>query len=915
MSTNARVLPSHCLSLKDRLSRLTFTEACKLLGAEGKRLIQQSANLWEFKLADDVHVGEDLFRVRIPGEFDGGRPVVVTITLMAERRNRLHWNCTRCETACSHVGAAFSLLLEQKSALHLAAAPRPRVPIESLDETELVRRALAERTQRAREEKMSVKALDASRPWTDYAVTNKNSGKSYRVALRGLECGESYCTCPDFRTNTLGTCKHVLRVTRLVRRKYTPAQLRRRYRPDALDLHLRYDGEVTLQMSVPERLDEKVASIVSPLAGRAIEDVGDLMHRLGRLQKLGQEVLVYPDAEEFIQQRLFEQRMADAMAAIRRDPADHPLRLSLLKVPLLPYQLDGIAFATGAGRAILADDMGLGKTIQGVGVAELLAREAEIKKVLIICPASLKSQWRSEIHRFCDRDVQLVAGALAERAGQYARDCFFTVCNYEQVLRDILAIEATPWDLVILDEGQRIKNWEAKTSQVIKTLRSRFALVLSGTPLENRLDDLYSILQFVDGRRLGPGFRFFNRHRVVDEKGKVLGYKNLGELREALKPVLLRRTRDSVKLELPPRVTEIVRITPSDEQLTLHAGHMQIVASITHKKFISEMDLLRLQKALLACRMAADSTYLVDKQQPGYSTKLEHLNELIERIFEEDDRKVIVFSEWTTMLDLIEPLLDRRRLGYVRLDGNVPQSKRQELVHRFQTDPQCRLFLTTNAGSTGLNLQAANTVINVDLPWNPAILEQRIARAHRMGQTQSVQVFVLVTEGTIEENLLATLAAKKDLALAALDSESDVEKVDLASGIEELKSRLEVLLGARPEAPPDQSKGPAREPADASASGSQRDRVAAAGGELLGAAFKLLGELVSPESSPQPADSLVASVRSGLEACVEEDGDGQPRLTFTMPDRRSLEQLAQTLARLLVAGQPASVPQHAPARS
>jgi hypothetical protein len=183
-----------------------------------------------------------------------------------------------------------------------------------------------------------------------------------------------------------------------------------------------------------------------------------------------------------------------------------------------------------------------------------------------------------------------------------------------------------------------------------------------------------------------------------------------------------------------------------------------------------------------------------------------------------------------------------------------------------------------------------------------------------MGQTQSVQVFVLVTEGTIEENLLATLAAKKDLALAALDSESEVEKVDLASGIEELKGRLEVLLGARPEAPPDQSMRPAREP-DASASGSQRDRVAAAGGELLGAAFKLLGELVSPESSPQPADSLVATVRSGLEACVEEDGAGKPRLTFTMPDRGSLEQLAQTLARLLVAGQPASVPQQAPARS
>ena len=213
-----------------------------------------------------------------------------------------------------------------------------------------------------------------------------------------------------------------------------------------------------------------------------------------------------------------------------------------MKVELLPYQLEGIAFAAGVGRAILADDMGLGKTIQGVGVAEILAREAGIGRVLVVCPASLKSQWRNEIHRFSDRKVQLVTGGAAERARQYDNDCFFTVCNYEQVLRDILAIERVRWDLIILDEGQRIKNWESKTARIIKGLKSPFALVLSGTPLENRLDELYSVVQFVDDRRLPPAFRFFHRHRVVDEKGKVLGYKNLDQLRENLRPILRRRT-------------------------------------------------------------------------------------------------------------------------------------------------------------------------------------------------------------------------------------------------------------------------------------------------------------------------------------------------------------------------------------
>src|SRR5437867_10146169 len=591
--------------------------------------------------------------------------------------------------------------------------------------------------------------------------------------------------------------------------------------------------------------------MLEDLRGRDIDDVSDLLRRIQGLERQGRSVNIYPDAEELIHRRLLLERIARRVAEIRIEPESHRLRRGLLKAELLPYQLDGIAFAAGAGRAVLADEMGLGKTIQAIGVAELLAREAGISKVLVVCPASVKSQWRSEIRRFCDRDCQLISGSIASRGAQYANDCFFTVCNYEQVLRDILSIERVNWDLIILDEGQRIKNWEAKTSRVIKGLRSTFALVLSGTPLENRLDELYSVVQFIDDRRLGPAFRFYNRHRIVDEKGKVLGYKNLGDLRENLRPVLLRRTRESVRQQLPPRTNEIVRITPTQEQLGIHDSHMWIVNRITRKKFLTEMDLLRLQKHLLMCRMSANSTFLVDKQKPGYSTKREELDDLFDRLFAEDDRKVLLFSEWTTMLDLIEPLIETRGLPFVRLDGSVPQKLRQGLVHEFQNNPGCRLFLTTNAGSTGLNLQAANTVINVDLPWNPAVLEQRVARAYRMGQKQPVQVFILITEDTIEERLLNTLSAKHDLALAALDVESDVDQVKLAGGMEELRRRLEVLLGSPPEASRDESLRRETE------SAARRERLALSGGQLLSAAFQFLGELLpaASESTPSAAAS------------------------------------------------------------
>ncbi len=256
--------------------------------------------------------------------------------------------------------------------------------------------------------------------------------------------------------------------------------------------------------------------------------------------------------------------------------------------------------------------------------------EGRVSQNSIACPASVKSQWRSEILRFSERDCQIVLGGAAQRAAQYENGAFFTMCNYEQVLRDFLAIERASWDLIVLDEGRRIKNWDAKNSRTTKSLHSPFALVFSGTPLENRLDDLFSVVESIDDLRLGPPFRLYNRHRVMDEKGRVLGCKNLDVLRESLRRVLLRRMRSAVMRDLPPRTMEIVRIPPTDEQFKIDRTQMQVVSTIVRQKNISEIDLLRLQKAQLIARMAADRAYLVDKRPPGFSSKPERLEELFE---------------------------------------------------------------------------------------------------------------------------------------------------------------------------------------------------------------------------------------------------------------------------------------------
>jgi superfamily II DNA or RNA helicase len=879
-------------TLRDKLSHLSFVQACKLLGPQGRELIMEGGK-FAIDLYAQVSLDDQHFRLDLEG-------AVVKIGLSNDKRQRFDLGCSLCDGACVHQGAALSLILEEKLALGLSAPPPERAPIESLSEAALIAQAIAERRQRASEEKLRLQSMDPGQLWTDYVVTNPLSGKSYRLALRGWQPGESYCSCPDFRKNTLGTCKHILYALERGRAQFPKAVQNTPAIVDEICVYLRYGKRLELRLLLPDQLEKPIRSELAPLRDKAIEDPRDLLQRIGRVERLGTPVAIYPDAETYIQQLLFQRRMAAVTEEIRRDPAAHPLRTTLLKTELRPYQLDGIAFAAGAGRAVLADDMGLGKTIQGIGVAELLSRHAAVAKVLIVCPTSLKSQWRSEIRRFSDHSVRLVLGSHKERPAQYAGDQFFTVCNFEQVLRDILAIERVGWDLIILDEGQRIKNWEAKTSRILKALKSPFALVLSGTPLENRLDELFSVVEFIDDRRLGPAFRFFNHHRVVDEKGKLLGYKNLDQLREALRPILLRRTRRQVLDELPPRTTEVIRIAPTDEQLDMQKGHRNIIQTIINKKYLSEMDLLRLQKALLMCRMCANSTFLVDKQAPGYSSKLEELGRLLDQLKDEADRKIILFSEWTTMLSLIEPLLAARRMDFVRLDGSVPQKKRRDLIHRFQNDPACTLFITTNAGATGLNLQAANTVINVDLPWNPAVLEQRIARAHRMGQKHPVQVFLLVTTDTLEENLLATLSAKHELSLAVLDPDTDASQVDMTTGMEELKRRMEVLLGARPEAAEDESmKAEAQKTAAALA---RKEKVASAGGQLVGAAFAFIGEMFADQSNGDDLEQLAGAFKARLSDCMQRTDDGRLSMTITLPDEAFLDTMARSLASMVGVG-------------
>lgn len=631
------------------------------------------------------------------------------------------------------------------------------------------------RRQRAREGKFTIENLGKKKVFSEYRVTNPQTAGSYSVTIRGLEVGENLCTCPDFKSNTLGTCKHVEAVLETLRDEMTTIRQRKASitRPEIV---LHYGRQLRLRIQLPPRHSDRLGDLARRFfdAQGFWKEGGAYEELIATVESVPEKVTVLSDALEFIDREIERLVMAgkekDWLADLERDP-ESPLR-HLLKVPLYDFQIHGALFLACRGRCILGDDMGLGKTPQTMAAIELLAKERGIQRVLVIAPASVKYQWEGEIRKFTDRSVQVIEGLRDDRDQLYAQETFYRLVNYEQVVRDLDALNAWHPDVVVLDEAQRIKNWEAKTSRAVKKLRSRYALVLTGTPLENKLEELYSIVQFVDDRRLGPAFEFLHEHRMIDASGNLVGYRNLDKIRERLAPIFIRRTRAEVLTQLPPRTDNTVYVEMSEQQRVPYEEQRTNLARLLGKGVLSDLDRKRILACIVNMRLLCDSTFLFDKQT-RVSPKLDEFAEVLRQILDSGDHKVVVFSQWETMLTLAAADMREASIDYALLHGGMQGKERKAVLERFKNEPQCRIFLSTDAGGVGLNLQTADTVINLELPWNPAVLEQRIARVHRMGQQRPVRVINFVTRGSIEERVLKAIEAKKSLFAGVFDGDSD----------------------------------------------------------------------------------------------------------------------------------------------
>lgn len=781
------------------------------------------------------------------------------------------------------------------------------------------------RKQVAAEETMGVSAVDERNVPGEYEVRNPQTHQTYKVVYRGEDSPWNYCSCMDFKTNHLCTCKHIEKVKLWIsdtRGKRVHKQL-----PAYTSVYLSYTEGRQVKIRVGSDHHEEFMQLAAQyfdaegvMFPYAYDDYDKLLMQAAAIDS---SFRFYQDAIDFI----LEQREQKFRSQLISKYTDKRLD-DLLTVSLYPYQKEGIRFAFEKGRSIIADEMGLGKTIQAIGTAELLRKEGLAEQILIVCPTSLKYQWQREIERFAknqerslDRPLTLVIeGNPMKRKEQYASNVPYKIVSYNCMSNDVKMWGSLETEVLIMDEVQRLKNWKTQISMAARKVHSDYAVILSGTPLENRLEELYSVMEFADNYCLGPYWQFKDNCIVVDEGGKVIGYKNLNQVGETARQRLIRRTKKQVALQMPKRQDQNLFVPMTKEQRSLHDAYKEEVAKLVlkwrHMHFLLEKDRQRLLQFLSMMRMACDSTYILD-QKTRYDTKVAEVVNILQSIFDNGDEKVVIFSQWERMTRLIAYELDKMGVGYEYLHGGVPSAKRRDLIVNFTDDPNSRVFLSTDAGSTGLNLQAGSVMINLDLPWNPAVLEQRIARIYRLGQERNVQVINLVAKDTIEEQMLDKLRFKTAMFEGVLDNGEDTiflgneskftAMMDTLSDVIEEEAKEQTVMEQQHEEAEADAPEPLKDEPTPQALNemqeTQQSEIATKGvsmsgqmprepQELVVQGISFLSGLAQTLQSQEATEKLVDSI-------VEIDKEtGQSHLRIPVPDKETVQTLLSLVGKL-----------------
>lgn len=690
---------------------------------------------------------------------------------------------------------SYACLLQYEQELSLLD-PKEIIEHKKYTRKGMIKRVMDERKQRA--DKASYRIRWADNIYGDHILTNEH-GTHYKVFLRDFETETGYSDSWDSRLNKLGTTKHIMYAfNELKNNRKLYNSLDNTY--PFIEIFCDPLNEYKITWHYPHTLPVGELLLISRhfKKQKCIENkASEIKAFLDFIEKAEEfdSICIRPEVREKVE-RTFEDSMLKELERV------HNPDYSLINAELFPYQKEGVEFVLFKKVAIIADEMGLGKTVQAASAAVLKKQVFGFKKTLVVCPATLKSQWKKEIEKFTNEKALVISGTPKERETQYLDDAYyFYIVNYETILRDSLAINKARIDFLILDEAQRVKNYETKTSSSIKRLLPKHTLIITGTPIENRLIDIFSVVSVLDPYFFGPLWEFSYQHCLFDPEkiNKINGYYNLQALNVKLSDILIRREKRNVLDQLPNVQQFDIIVELSNEQAEYHAAYANGIARILSKKFLTAYDMQRMQLLLANMRMVCDSTYLID-EQTNISPKMEELKDILLEQFDlrNSNRKIIIFSEWVKVHKLIGQMLRKNKIGFIELNGKVPVKLRGDLIRKFENSPECKIFLSTEAGGAGLNLQVADTLINFELPWNPAKKNQRIGRIDRLGQkSDKLTIYNLITRNSIEQQIAAGLLVKQNLFEGVLDSESKTDYVDFSSkGRSQFIDQLEAFINS-----------------------------------------------------------------------------------------------------------------------
>ncbi len=642
----------------------------------------------------------------------------------------------------------------------------------------MIQRVLNERKQKA--EKAEYHIHWADNIYGDHILTNEK-GIKYKLFLRDFEKETGYSDSMDARYNKLGTTKHIMYACKALKENKQLYNKLSKVFP-FIEIYCDPLNDYKISWIYPHEMPLEEQLLIARYFKNSnfIED-SEMTPFLNFLEEATQSDLIRirPEVNEKIE-TAFENQMLNKLSET------HESDFKSINAELFDYQKEGIRFALFLKSAIIADEMGLGKTLQAIGTAILKKEVFNFTRTLVVCPASLKEQWKKEIEKFTPEKALVVEGTPDERAVQYFDPGhYFFIVNYETILRDQVAINKAGIDFLILDEAQRAKNYETKTASSLKRLNAKHKLVITGTPIENKLIDIFSIMGILDPSFLGPLWEFSYQHCLFDPEkhNKINGYYNLKSLNKKLEKVLIRREKRKVIDQLPNLQQINIPLELSPLQADYHASYARGLAQVIRKKYLTPYDIKRMQLLLANMRMVCDSTYLID-EETNESPKLEELKYiLLEKLdIHNTDRKIIIFSEWVKVHKLIAHMLRENNIGFVELNGKIPVKLRGDLIRKFEENKDYKVFLSTEAGGAGLNLQVADILINFELPWNPAKKNQRIGRIDRLGQqSNKLTIFNFITRNSIEQQIASGLLVKQSLFDGVLDKNTSVDFVDFST--------------------------------------------------------------------------------------------------------------------------------------